>query len=600
MIGDSSVESRREADRLIDRGNVLEDAGDIAMALERYRDAAAAAPHYARAHMNVGNALRALNRLDEAISATRKASQCDPASPRPRFNLAAALRAAGDNAGAETQLREALRLDPTLVDAHVALADVLEAQERISEAQAELQRVLTEHPNSSSVAINLLQLLVRHGRHDEAEQWLLRTTERAPVVADQAREGFLKWLNATEDVDRTTVFRTHAWVARSIECAAGPRSEDWPNEPDPDRSLRIGYVSGDFRHHPVALFMRPVLAQHDADRYPVHCYSTFGEPNPIAEVLRQLADRWHDVSHMDDRGVADLIRADAIDVLVDLSGHTAHNRLRVLARRAAPVQATWLGYLNTTGLAAIDYRICDGYTDPPGASEAFHSEHLFRMPHSQWCYAPWYDVPLDESLRRTGTDSVMFGSFNQYWKITDGCLDLWSRILHAVPGSRLAIMDVIDPSRRRALREKLAARGIGEDRALLRGREDIIAYFRSIASVDVALDSFPYNGATTTLDTLWMGTPIVGLAGNRGVSRGTLSILKSVGADELIANDPDSYVELNVRLANDAAWRQTLHAALRPRLAASPLMDASQFSRDLEAGYRWMWRRWCQAVASRR
>ena len=577
---------------------MLEDAGDNSMALERYREAAAIAPGYARAFMNVGNALRALNRLDEAISATREAVRCEPASPRPRFNLGSVLAAAGDNPGAEAQLREVLRLDPNLVDARVALADILEARGRVSEAQAELQTVLAEHPNFSGAAVNLAQLLVRHGRLDEAERWMLRTIETAPAVADQAIGGLLNWLN-TANIDRTTGYRTHLWVARSIERAAGPQFEAWQNDLDPDRPLRIGYISGDFRNHPVAIFMRLVLAQHNAARFAAHCYSTFGEPNPIARTLRQLADHWHDVSQMDDQSLCETIRADAIDVLVDLSGHTAHNRLRVLAKRPAPVQATWLGYLNTTGLSAIGYRICDRYTDPPGASEEFHSERLFRMPDSQWCYAPWYEIPLDESLRRARGDGVLFGSFNQYWKITDVSLDLWCKVLHALPDSRLMIMDVSDASRRRALREKLAARGIGEERAALRKRDDVFAYFRSIASVDIALDTFPYNGATTTLDTLWMGTPIVGLTGDRGVARGTFSILKSLGAEELIANDADSYVELNVRLANDAAWRNRLHSSLRPRMAASPLTDAPRFVSALENGYRTMWREWCATSPSK-
>jgi protein O-GlcNAc transferase len=263
------------------------------------------------------------------------------------------------------------------------------------------------------------------------------------------------------------------------------------------------------------------------------------------------------------------------------------------------VQVSWMGYLNTTGLPTMDYRICDAYAERIGVAETLHTEQLFRVPHSQWCYAPWYATPLENDSRPSRDKGLLFGSFNQHQKITDACLDTWGRVLRALPRARLMIMDVDSERTRRILQTKLAARGVAQDRVTLRRREDILTYFRAIASVDVALDSFPYNGATTTLDTLWMGTPIVGLAGDRGVARGTFSILKSLEANELIAHSTEEYVDLNVRLATDDAWRRQLHTNLRPRMAASPLMDAPRFVRDLEAGFRQMWRSWCDAQSGR-
>ncbi len=287
--------------------------------------------------------------------------------------------------------------------------------------------------------------------------------------------------------------------------------------------------------------------------------------------------------------------SEEIDILVDLSGHTEHNRLSLFAMHPAPIQVAWLGYLNTTGLATMDYRICDWHTDPEGATEHLHTEHLHRMPHSQWCYAPFYDVPLAPPFSGGRANAVVFGSFNQYAKISDPCLDLWCRILARVPGSRLAVVGVPGGKTEDAFRQRLAARNVEIGRVEVRDRLGILDYFAAIASVDIALDTFPYNGATTTLDTLWMGVPLVALHGDRGTARSGYSILQSMQLPELVASGLDDYVELNVRLARERSWRDRLRATLRDRLASSPLMDSAAFVVDLESAYRRMWRAWCDS-----
>ena len=367
----------------------------------------------------------------------------------------------------------------------------------------------------------------------------------------------------------------------------------WPCAARPERRLRIGYVSGDFRKHPIGLFIRPVFAQHDRDQVDVYCYSNDTTDDEITRELRNSADHWSAIAGLDDRLVTDRIREDAIDVLIDLSGHTERHRLAVFARHPAPVQATWMGYLNTTGVRAMDYRICDAYTDPAGATESFSTEQLYRLPHSQWCYAPYYDIAPVTVPHRERPDALVFGSFNQVSKITEACVDRWSEVLRRLPHSELVILDVPPGRSRSALLDRFARAGVDVARITARGREDILSYFTAIGNVDIALDTMPYNGATTTLDTLWMGTPLIALRGDTGIARGGFSILSTLCLPELIAETPAAYVEANVQLARDAAERTRLRTLLRPRLMASPLADTRGFVSDLEAGYRTMWRRWC-------
>jgi predicted O-linked N-acetylglucosamine transferase (SPINDLY family) len=301
---------------------------------------------------------------------------------------------------------------------------------------------------------------------------------------------------------------------------------------------------------------------------------------------------------MSDHDVAIQVWRDVIDILVDLSGHTARHRLPVLAKHPAPVQATWLGYLNTTGLPEIGYRICDSHTDPAG-SEGLGTEALVRMPHSQWCYVPWYCAPLVAAPHESRPNALVFGSFNQDRKISDECLRLWCRVLTRVPEAELLVLDFPQPAMRKAFLERIERLGGDPRRVTVRGRESIARYFETLGNVDIALDTFPYNGATTTLDTLWMGIPIVALRGSRGISRSGYSILRTLGLDELIAETPDEYVEINVRLALDRSWRARLRASLRTMMEKSPLMDAGGFTEALERRYRAMWLDWCERQAAK-
>jgi predicted O-linked N-acetylglucosamine transferase (SPINDLY family) len=349
--------------------------------------------------------------------------------------------------------------------------------------------------------------------------------------------------------------------------------------------LRVGYVSGDLNSHPVAWFIEPVLRHHDRGEVQSYCYST-GHVDTVTERVRAVTDHWRPVAKRSDDDLLEIIDEDEIDILVDLSGHTARHRLAVFARRAAPVQATWLGYLNTTGLSSMDYRITDRFAEPPGMTESLHTEQLARMPHSQWAYVPHtLGVEPRESPRKPG-EPVVFGSFNHMAKLSDGALDLWAEVLREVPEARLRVHAVPDKVASDDVLRRLQERGVSPSRVEMRGRVKPGEYLASIADVDIALDAFPYNGGTTTLDTYWMSVPMVALEGERGISRGSFSIASSAQLDELIARDRAQYVQRNVALARDVDERTRLRRTIRERLRESPVMDPVRFTRDLEALYR--------------
>lgn len=507
----------------------------------------------------------------------------------------------GDHAAALRCYRAAIEANPRYPRAHLNEGNVLRLLGQSDAAADAFSRAIALDPAYAHAHFNLGTLLATTGDREGAKAALHQALRLSPAIAAKVldAESYLLWTEALSgELDVEASAREHLRVGAALAASGPPAFRAWDNAPIADRKLRIGYVSGDITMHPVALFLRPLLERHDRKSFEIHCYSNTGEADPVADTFRASADGWHEIHDVPDNLAAQAIRADGIDILVDLSGHTERNRLALFARHAAPVQATWLGYLATSGLAAMDYRICDSFTDPPGATEHRHSERLVRLPHSQWCYQPWADVPPSLVTTNGGRPTV-FGSVNQYAKIGELCLDLWAEIMARVPEASIVVFDVRSDRDRRSLVERLARRGIAESRIGVRNRLTPVDYYRAMAQIDVALDTHPYNGATTTLDALWMGVPVVALRGERGMSRSTYSILSTLALPELIARTREDYVALNVALARDAAWRGRLRATLRGRLAASPLTDMPRFASDIESAYRRMWSAWCAARAGR-
>lgn len=597
-----------EASRLVEEGNDLEDRGLLAEAQALYRRAIAAAPHMPRPWLNLGNVLERQGQFDEAIEAATRAVAVAPGFAPAHFNLGRLLLARHREGEAETELRTALAQDPRFTDAALVLAGML----RAGEDERVLRGALAHAPDHPGAQYNLALLLMERDEFDEAEALLRNVLEHAPDFAlacgalgnvcmktGRAREAeawhrrrwqadprspeaaapFLFSLLARDDLTPEAVFAAHREAAAATEHACGARLHYRPRT-----RIRVGYLSPDFRQHPVALFVEPVLAAHDRARFELFCYYNHAGDDAVTRRLMDLADHWRNVAGLAHADVAQHVRDDGIDVLVDLAGHTGESRLPVFPLRAAPVQATWLGYLHSTGFASADYRICDAQTDPPGTTEHLHTERLLRLPHSQWCYRPLHEGAAAPPARapRAG---VVLGSFNQYWKASPACLAAWLAILREAPEASLRVVGVPAGRTREALLARAESAGVASERLTLLPRLGIREYFEALAQVDVALDTTPYNGGTTTLDALWMGVPLVALRGDRPLARGAASILTALGMPELVAADTAQYVEVNVRLVRDAAWRARLAGELRPRLAASPLMDGARFTRDLEALY---------------
>jgi predicted O-linked N-acetylglucosamine transferase (SPINDLY family) len=368
------------------------------------------------------------------------------------------------------------------------------------------------------------------------------------------------------------------------------------NSRDPDRRLRIGYVSNDFREHSVSRFLQQLFQNHDHGNFEIVCYSDVRNPDSLTALLRGCADQWHDIKTKTDQSLAEMIRGDGIDILVDLMGYTAHNRLMVFGRKPAPIQISYLGHPGTTGLAIIDYRLTDGLSDPPGMTDAYYTEGLLRLPRTNWCFAPPPKVPEVGPSPVSQGRPLCFGSFNKLAKATPQVLDMWAEILSAAAGSRLILKSraLADPLTHARVCREFELRGVSPERLELVGFEnDLASHFQMYGQVDIALDTFPYHGTTTTCEALWMGAPVVTLAGETHLARVGVSLLTNVGLAELIASSAEEYVSIAVGLARDHTRLRELRGGMRQRMLASPLMDGRQFARDVEGTYREVWRRWC-------
>jgi predicted O-linked N-acetylglucosamine transferase (SPINDLY family) len=365
-----------------------------------------------------------------------------------------------------------------------------------------------------------------------------------------------------------------------------------PNEPAPERLLRIGYVSPDFRDHVVGRNLLPLFRAHDRRQFEIFCYSGVTRPDAVTELFRGHTDAWRDVTDRTDEQLAQVVREDRIDILVDLTLHMVGNRLLVFARKPAPVQVTFAGYPGTTGLSAIDYRLTDPYLDPPGLHDDHYSEESVRFFDSFWCYDPLDREPAVNPLPALANGFVTFGCLNHFGKVNRPVLRLWAEVMCAVAGSRLLLLAPEGPQRQSTL-DRLGEDGVSPERVTFVAHQPQQAYLGLYRHIDVVLDTFPYNGHTTSLDSLWMGVPVITLVGQTAVGRAGLSQLTNLGLLELIGGTPEDFVRIAVDLAGDPPRLGELRATLRGRMEASPLMDVERFARAIEAAYRSMWQRWC-------
>nr|WP_274605646.1 tetratricopeptide repeat protein [Allochromatium vinosum] len=597
------LEARRlapeDSDALNTLGTALQRLGQHREARDCFEQAIARRPDFALAHNNLGTLLSDQGRFEAAIACFDRALAIDPQSVEAHSNRGLALRALGRVDEALEAYDRILAIRPTAIEVLNKRAILLQALGRLDAALADLDRALTIAPDYADAWTNRGNLLKDQGRLDEAQDAYHRALEIEPDRLEAWHNRLLA-LNYQADVTREAVFEAHCDFARRLGArvirlpARVPAAQDR----DPRRRLRLGLVSGDFRRHSVAFFLRPVLERLDRRAFEVFGYMTSHQRDDLTRIFQGLTDGWRECAGLGARALANQIRADGIDLLFDLSGHTEGNVLPAFAARPAPVQITWIGYPNTTGLATLDYRLVDAVTDPPGDADAFHSERLIRLPRGFLCYRPLdaaYGLAVG-SAPCLKQDWITFGSFNNLAKITPETLDLWSAVLHAVPRARLRLK-----SHRAAevqVWERLVAdlerRGIAPERLETLPRADSQeAHLEQYQGIDIALDTYPYHGTTTTCEALFMGVPVVTLVGDRHAARVSASLLTRVGLNDWIAYSSDDYVRIAADLAADRRRLNDWRAALRPRLEQSPVRDELGFTRILE-GVLWrMWQAWC-------
>lgn len=549
---------------------------------------------------NAGRALYELKRLQDALPYFRRAAALAPLDPAVLLNLGALLYELNQRE-AEPVLRRVLELAPTNVAALVNLGAVQNRLNQLSAAGETARRVLALAPEQPDAHGNLAAVLREQGEIPAAIQHYRRALASKP----QSSLIFSSYLLARQ-ADATArpaeLLADHRlWEQRFAKpLDPGPAGMFGLRDADPARRLRIGYVSADLRSHSVASFIEPLISAHDRTAVEVFCYSSTIH-DAVTERIRASADAWRETRHLGDGALAELVAQDRIDVLVELSGHTADHRLLCFARRPAPVQVSYCGYPGTTGLSAIGWRLTDAIADPEGESDACHAERLWRLPNGFLTYQPEVaELPSAGPLPAIARGAVTFGSFNNLSKLNDGVLDLWAAVLKSVPGSRLFLKcrGLGDEGPRQRVAERLAAGGVPAERLVIapytRTRLEHLAFYNE---VDIGLDPFPYNGTTTTCEAMWMGVPVVTLRGGAHPGRVGASLLTRVGLDELIAETPRDYVALCGRLAADVPRLAGLRAGLRARFAASPLGSPGVLARDIEAAYRGMWADWCTAQA---
>lgn len=625
--------------------DVLHFSGLVAYQQNRFAAAAALLgralqlkPNSALCAMRLGMTANALGDFVLAERHLRTALKIDSNLAEAWCHLGVTLAALGRRAEARVSFEKALKLQPDYVEVHDRLGALLGETDGFAASVPHYRRVTELRPKHADGWANLGAALTQSGAVDESFLCYERALQLAPghslaltgralanlfsyrlkeavdgyaeVIAAhpanfEARSGRLLTQHYLDGVDRTALFAEH--VAYGDACGA-PVLRTFPNLPEPNRRLRVAFLSADLRRHSVAYFLEPLLAQIDPTQFEIYLYHDHFQEDDMSKRLRTKAAVWRNFIGLSASSVETMIRADAPDVLVDLAGHTGINRLPLFARKLAPVQITWLGYPDTTGLAAMDYRFVDAITDPVGEADAFHTEQIVRFAPTAWIYQPPHDAPepsplpsgglaAAQAVGKTEFAPVTFGCFNNFAKISDSTLRGWAQILATVPHSRLLIKGhgLDEPAMVRAVRARLALLGVEEERVELLGRTATISDHLALYSrVDVALDTFPYHGTTTTCEALWMGVPVVTLAGDRHASRVGVSLLTALGRREWIARDWAEYVTLAARLANEPMTRAGLRTTLREEMRRSGLLDHAGQAARFGGALRECWQKWCR------
>ena len=575
-------------------GIIFSTLGKLSEAVSCFRQTQAIDPNNAEGHNNLGIVLRRQGKFKEAIECYEQALKLRPTYAEAHINLGIALEYQNRLGEAARCYNKAIHCNPNLSEAHNNLGNVLRLQGKLTEAAKCYEQALKLHPNYLDAAANLGGILKDRGLIDEAIQYYRQVLTNYPHVPSM-HSNLVFTLNYSATLDRASILAEHEHFYQQHAANLTSLELLHQNSPEPNKKLKIGYVSGDFRSHSASYFTLPILKQHNHEKFDIYCYYTENRKDQVTETIKQLADHWLDCAHFSDDALAQRIREDQIDILVDLSGHTAGNRLLVFARKPAPVQVTYMGYPSTTGIKTIDYRITDYYLDPEGT--IYGPEKPLHMPADLICYMPPDNTPSVNELPAKQKGYITFGCFNHYYKLNQPLLEVWAKILQRVPNAKLLLKSKVlanDSETQHYLETQLLLLGIATERLIIEDADPVPQHLNAYHQIDIALDSHPYNGGTTTCEALWMGIPVVTWVGDIPPARVGLAHLSSLGLQELVAHTPEEYINICVNLANDWEQLNQLRQTLRQTMQTSPLMDATTFTQALEKRYRQVWQHWCE------
>ncbi len=578
-------------DACYNMANSYKKLGTYDLSILWYEAAIRIRPDHAESFNNMGNVFAALNKWEKAMECYQKAVVIFPDYPEALYNLAHGFQYRGKIKEAVSLYQKALVMNPEYAEVYNNIGNIFKDLGMISDAVICYRKVLSLKPDFLEAINNMGTCFLNMGQHDEAEKQYRMALALMPS-SSTAYSNLLYSLNFQEGLDENQVFKEHwTWGMKQSETVKPmelPKSVICPT----DRCLRIGYVSPDFRDHSVACFIEPLIIGHNRSLFQVICYSDSSITDSVTEQLKSRADQWRDICGLSDISVAEMVQQDRIDILVDLAGHTANNRMGLFAQKPSLIQLSYLGYPNTTGLSAIQYRITDSWADPPGMTDHLYTENLIRLSSGFLCYQPRVENSINSKVQTSSNGTVTFGSFNQRAKITPHVISIWARILSQVPHAEMVLKSKVyqDEKVQKQIMEDFSRHGIAHGRIrFLKYQVSDADHLNSYQNIDIGLDTFPYNGTTTTCDALWMGVPVITLAGKIHVSRVGVSLLSSVNRMELIADSEDEYVQKSIALGKNPEQIQKYRNSLRPAMLGSSLMNRQKFCDTFEKALKEIW-----------
>ena len=582
-------------------GVILKRRGQMDAAMASFQNALTLSPDFCEAHINQGTVFQALGQSDLAAACYQRALLIKPNSAEAHSNYGTVLQSQDKLDVAEASFLTALEINPDLADAHNNLGIVYSHTRRLDASVESYERAIKFKPDYAEAYSNLGGVLKDLGRLDESLRTLQHALDIDPLCAT-AHNNLLFIHNYLADQPAERLLAEAQRFGDMVARLAKPYTE-WPNLPDPYRALRVGFVSGDLSGHPVGYFLEGVLAALASEatgKLELYAYPSIFRDDETSKRLRAACKAWHSAVGLSDAALAQRIRQDGIDILIDLSGHTANNRLPVFAWKPAPIQVSWLGYFATTGVAAMDYFVADPWTLPPD-QEAYFTEKVWRLPETRLCFTPPTANVDVNALPALSNGYITFGCFNNLSKMNDAVVQLWARVLNAVPASRLFLkyQQLAEASVRQSTRERFAVHGIAAERLIFEDYVPRANYLAAYHRVDIALDPFPFPGGTTTVEALWMGIPVLTLSGERFLARQGVGLLMNAGLPDWVASDHDEYLARAVTHASDLQELAALRARLRQQVLASPIYDATRFAKHFEAALRGMWLAWCETASGK-